>query len=244
MATSAPAACASGNGSYENIERHEQRGKNARTGDRPDHRKQQETQRHHIMRELRQHQAQEIQRHHRVEFALAMQARAERVRNFHDAQIAARGGDDIEQDLEALRRKLRRQCSKRSLRIMKKPLMGSAIFDPQHAFCNLGSQRTGAGALLIEAVGAAAFDIAAAGPQASASPPCSSASILASCVSSCCRSASITAAYGALEAQDALDAGAGQAAPPDPPDAANAGIRPRQARTTSRFRQGNCHRRR
>ena len=53
-------------------------------------------------------------------------------------------------------------CSKRSRRIMKKPLMGSAISTLQHALGDFGRERADAGAPLVETVGAAALDIAAA----------------------------------------------------------------------------------
>ena len=60
------------------------------------------------------------------ELAFAVLARAERVGNFDGAQLALRGRDDVEQDLEALGREFRREFLEAVAADMKKPLMGSA----------------------------------------------------------------------------------------------------------------------
>src|ERR1700687_3861459 len=91
-----------------------------------------------------------------------MQPRAESVGNFPDAQIVARGGDDIEQDLEALRGELRRQLLEAIAANHEEAAHGIGDLDPQYASCDLGGELTGAGALLVKPVGAAAFDVAAA----------------------------------------------------------------------------------
>ena len=129
---------------------------------RPDHRKQQETQRHHVAGEFREHEPEEIQRHRRVEFALAVQPRTEPVGNFLDAQIAARGGDDIEQDLEALGGELRRQLFEAIPADHEEAAHGIGDLDPQHAFGDFSCKRADAGPLLVKTLGAAARDIAAA----------------------------------------------------------------------------------
>ena len=157
-----------------------------------------------------------------------MQPRAEGKRNFLDPQFAARGGDDIEQDLEALRGELRRQLFEAIAADHEEAAHGIGDLDAQHALCHLGGELTGAGALLVETVGAAALDIAAAdheiGPAGLEQPQHFRQLRLVMLqvgVDHC----------GARRAgrENPLDAGAGQAAPPDPPDAANAGILPRQA---------------
>ena len=91
-----------------------------------------------------------------------MQARAEGVGNFDRAQLAARGRDDVEQDLEALRGKLRRQLLEAVAADHEEAAHGIGDLDAEHALGDFGRQRTGAGALLVETVGAAALDIAAA----------------------------------------------------------------------------------
>src|SRR6185369_12703976 len=93
----------------EQFERDEERRKMHDQADRTDHRKQQEAQRDHVMRQLGQYQTEEIQRHHGIELALAMLTRAEGKGHLDGAQFALRGRYDVEQDLEALRGKLRRQ---------------------------------------------------------------------------------------------------------------------------------------
>src|SRR5690349_18647116 len=77
--------------------------------ERTDQAEQHEAERDDVMRQLRKHKAEEIQRDHGVELALTMLPRAEGVGNLHRAQLAVCGGDDVEQDLEALRREVWRQ---------------------------------------------------------------------------------------------------------------------------------------
>ncbi len=130
--------------------------------DRADHRKQQEAQRNHVVGQLCQHEPKEIQRHHGIELALAMQPRAEGIGNFLDVKIASGGCDNIQQDLETLRRELRRQLLEAVPPDHEEAAHGIGDLDPQHALGDFGGQRTCPGPLLVKAVGAAAFDIAAA----------------------------------------------------------------------------------
>ena len=85
-----------------------------------------------------------------------------RVGNFLDPQIAARGGDDIEQDLEALGRELRRQLLEAIAADHEEAAHGIGDLDPQRAPGDFGGERAGAGALPVETVGTAALDVAAA----------------------------------------------------------------------------------
>ena len=156
-----------------------------------------------------------------------MQPRAEGVGNFLDAQLAARGGDDIEQDLEALRRELRRQLLEAIAADHEEAAHGIGDLDPQHALGHFGGERAGAGALPVEAVGAAAFDVAAADHEIGLAAlqqrqHLRQLGLVMLQVGVDHRGA------GRAGGQDALDAGAGQAAPPDPPDAADPAILPRQ----------------
>jgi hypothetical protein len=128
----------------------------------PDHCKQEEAQRHHVAGEFRQHEPQEIQRHRRIELALAMQPRTERVGNFLDAQIAARGGNDIKQDLEALRGELRRQLFEAIAANHEEAAHGIGDLDAQHSPGDFGGKGADAGPLLVETICAAARDIATA----------------------------------------------------------------------------------
>jgi len=59
-----------------------------------------------------------------------MLARAEGEGNLDCPELAFSGRDDVEQDLEALGRELWRELLDLSRRIMKKPLMGSAMATP------------------------------------------------------------------------------------------------------------------
>ena len=157
-----------------------------------------------------------------------MQPRAEGVGNFLDAKIAARGGDDIEQDLETLGRELRRQLLELVPADHEEAAHGIGDLDPQHAFCDFGGERAGAGALLVKTVGAAAFDIAAADHEIGL------AALQQRQHFRKLRLVMLQVGVddrgkGRARCQNALDAGAGQAAPTDPPDAADAGILPRQA---------------
>ena len=70
---------------------------------------QQEAERHRVVGQLGDDQRDEIERDARIELALAVLALREHERQFGDAQGAARGRHDIEQDLEALRGEPRRQ---------------------------------------------------------------------------------------------------------------------------------------
>ena len=100
--------------------------------------------------------------------------------------------------------------------------------DAQHALGDLGGERAGAGALLVEAVGAAAFDVTAADHELG---------LAALQQRQHLRQLRLVVLQigvhhgreGRARRQNAFDAGAGQAAPPDPPDAADAAILPRQA---------------
>ncbi len=91
-----------------------------------------------------------------------MLARAEGEGNLDRAQFAARGGDDVEQDLEALGGELRRQLLEAVAADHEEAAHGILDLDPEHALGHFGRQLTGAGALLVETFGAAALDIAAA----------------------------------------------------------------------------------
>ena len=104
---------------------------------------------------------------------------------------------------------------------------GILDLDPEHALGDFGRQLTGAGALLVETVGAAALDIAAADHEVEF------ATLQQLQHGRQLRLVMLQIGVdhgGARRArcQNALDAGAGQAAPSDPPDAADAGILPRQ----------------
>src|SRR5258706_10356387 len=212
----------------EDFERDEQRGQMHEQAGRSDHRKQQEAQRHHIAGQLRQHQPQEIQRHHRIEFAFTVQPRAEAVGNFLDPQIAVRGGDEIEQNLEALGGELRRQLFEAIPADHEEAAHWIGDLDPQHALGHFGCKRTGAGPLLVKTVGAAALDIAAAYHKVGF------ATLQQRQHDRQLRLVMLQVGIddggaGRARCQNALDTGAGQAAPSDPPDTADAGIMPRQA---------------
>ena len=56
------------------------------------------------MRRFRQQQAGIIERHAGIELACALEPQAERIGQFGDAQRRSAGRDDVEQDLEAVRR--------------------------------------------------------------------------------------------------------------------------------------------
>ena len=106
--------------------------------------------------------------------------------------------------------------------------MGSAILTRSTRFATSVASCAGAGALLVETVGAAAFDIAAADHEIGLAAlqqrqHLRQLRLVMLQVGVDHRGA------GRAGGQNALDAGAGQAAPPDPPDAADAGILPRQA---------------
>src|SRR5438105_14755597 len=91
-----------------------------------------------------------------------MQPRAETVGNFDRAQLAASGRNDIEQDLEALRRELRRQLLEAIAADHEEAAHGIGNADAEHAPGDLGRERAGAGALFVETLRAAPLDISAA----------------------------------------------------------------------------------
>ena len=129
-------------------------------------------------------------------------------------------------------------CSKRSRRIMKKPLMGSAISTFSSAPGDLGCQRAGTGALLVETVGAAALDIAAADHEFRLAA-LQQRDHLRQLRFVVLQIGVDDRRIGSARGQDALDAGARQAAPADPADATD----PRNpsapgARTTSQVPSG------
>ena len=69
----------------------------------------QEAERHHVVGEFGDNQRCELDSDPRVEFAFTMLTLAKHVRYFCDAQLAARAGDEVDQNLESLRRQQRRQ---------------------------------------------------------------------------------------------------------------------------------------
>ena len=156
-----------------------------------------------------------------------MQTRAEAVGNFLHAQIAPRGGDEIEQDLETLRRELRGQFFEAVAPDHEKAAHGIGDPDPQHALCYFSCDRAGARALLIETLGAAAFDVTAAHHEVGSADIQQAEHFRQLGLVMLQVGIDHGGARGA-RGQNAFDAGAGQAATPDPPDAANTGILPRQ----------------
>ena len=98
--------------------------------------------------------------------------------------------------------------------------MGSAIFDPQHALGEFGRERAGAGALLVEAFGAAAFDIAAAGHEIGVAA-LQQGQHLGQLRLVMLQVGIDHRGIGRARGQNALDAGAGQPAPSDPANAAD-----------------------
>ncbi len=156
-----------------------------------------------------------------------MQPRAEAVGNFLHPQRAARGGDDIEQYLEPLRRELRRQLLEAIAADHEEAAHRIGDLHPQHPLGNFGGERAGAGALLVEAVGAAALDIAAADHEIGR------AGLQQRQHFRQLRLVMLQVGvdHGDIRRarrQNALDAGAGQSAAPDPPDTAHPAIVPRQ----------------
>src|SRR5215467_8268414 len=91
-----------------------------------------------------------------------MQPRAEREGNLDRLQVALRGRDDVEQDLEALRRELRRDLLELVAPDHEEAAHGIGDRDAEHAPGNPGRERTEASALPVKTAGAAALDIAAA----------------------------------------------------------------------------------
>ena len=195
--------------------------------ERADHREQQEPQRHHVMGEFREHEPEEIQRHHGIELALAVQPRAERVRDFLGAERALGGRHHVEQDLEALRRQLRRKFFEAIAADHEEAAHGIGDLDPQRPLGDLGRERAGARPLAIETVRAAAFDIAAADHEIE---------LAALQERKHLRQLRFVVLQVGIDdrrvrrarRQNALDAGAGETAPPDPADAAHAAVLARQ----------------
>ena len=156
-----------------------------------------------------------------------MLARAEGEGNFDGPQLALRGGHDIEQDLEALGGELRRQLLEAVAADHEEAAHGIGDLDLQHAPGDFGCQRADAGALLVEAVGAAALDIAAADHEFRLTA-LQQGDHLRQLRFVVLQIGVHHRRIGGARRQDALDAGAGQAAPPDPPDTADPGVLPRQ----------------
>ena len=106
--------------------------------------------------------------------------------------------------------------------------MGSAILTRSTRLADFGGELAGAGTLLVETVGAAAFDVAAADHEVGLAG-LQQRQHLRQLGLVVLQVGVDHGGAGRAGGQNALDAGAGQAAPPDPPDAADAGILPRQA---------------
>src|SRR4029077_4551686 len=169
------------------------------------------------------HQSQEIQRYHGIELALAVQARAERVGNFLDPQTAAGAGDDIEQNLETLRGKLRSQLLKAVPADHEEAAHGIGDLHAQQAPGGFGRERARPCPLLVEAFGAAALDVAAADHKIEVAAlqerehfrklglVVLQVGIYHGCVWS-------------TRGQNIFDAGSRQAASPDPPDTAHPAV--------------------
>ena len=191
--------------------------------ERTDHRKQQKPQRHHVVGEFCEHEPEEIQRYHGIEFALAVQPRAERVGDFLDAKRAVGGCHHIEQDLESLRRQLRREFLEALAADHEEAAHGIGNLDPQHTLGHLGRERAGASPLTVETIRAAALDVAAADHEIEFATLQQREHF---------RQLRLVVLQIGVDhrrvwrtrGQDALDAGARQAAPPDPSDAAHATI--------------------
>ena len=156
-----------------------------------------------------------------------MLARAEGEGNFDRPQLALRRGHDIEQDLEALGGELRRQLLEAVAADHEEAAHGIGDLDLQHAPGNLGCQRACTGALLVEAVGAAALDIAAADHEFRLTA-LQQGDHLRQLRFVVLQIGVHDRRIGGARGKNALDAGARQAAPADPPDAAHSRILPRQ----------------
>ncbi|GCC47364.1 hypothetical protein chiPu_0031656, partial [Chiloscyllium punctatum] len=144
---------------FQRDEQHREMHQQAEPADRGE---QDEAQRDQVVGQFRQHEAEEVERNHRVELALAMLAGAESVGNLDGAQLALRRRDDVEQDLEALGRELRRELLEAVPADHEEAAHGIGDLDLQRAARDLGGEGAGAGALLVEAVGLVALDVAAA----------------------------------------------------------------------------------
>src|SRR5205823_8961124 len=142
-------------------------------------------------------------------------------------QLATSGGDDVEQYLEALRRKLRRQLFEPVTADHEEAAHGIGDFDAEHALCNLGGKHAGAGALLVKAVGAAALNVTAANYQFRL-PALREREHFWQLRLVMLQIGIDHGRIGRAGSQNAFDAGTGQAAPADATDAADAGIASRQ----------------
>lgn len=156
-----------------------------------------------------------------------MQPRSERVGNFDHAQLAVRGRDDIEQDLEALHRQFRRKLLEAVAADHEEAAHRIGDLDAQQPLRQRGGEFAGATTLAIEAVGIAAVDIAAADHELRLAPLQQAEHLRQ------LRFVVLQVGVHHRDArrarrQNALDAGARKSAPADATDAARAGIPLRQ----------------
>ena len=156
-----------------------------------------------------------------------MQPRAEGVGHLGDPQIAARRRHHVEQDLEALDRELRRQLFETIAADHEEAAHRVGDLDAQHALRDGGGELAGAEPLAVETVGAAAVDVAAADHQFGGAR-FDQAEHLRQLRFVMLQVAVDHRRAGRAGGQHAFDAGAGQAAAADPPDAAHARIALRQ----------------
>lgn len=156
-----------------------------------------------------------------------MLARTESVGNFDGAQLALRGRDDVEQDLEALGREFGRQLLEAIAANHEEAAHGIGDLDLQRPPGDLGCKLTGPCPLLVETVGATALDIAAADHEFRLAAP-QQRDHLRQLGFVMLQIGVDHSRIGAARGQDALDARTRQSAAPDPADAADAGILPRQ----------------
>ena len=156
-----------------------------------------------------------------------MQPRTETVGNFDRAQLSPSGRDYIEQDLEALRRELRRQLLEAIAADHEEAAHGIGNADAEHALGEFGRERAGAGALLVETVGAAALDVTAADHKLSL-PALQERQHLRQLRLVVLQVGIHHGRIGRARCQNTFDAGAGESAPADPADAADAAVPPRQ----------------
>ena len=156
-----------------------------------------------------------------------MESRAERIGHLDGLQLATGGRDDVEQDLEALRRKRRRELLKAVAADHEKAAHGIGDLDAQHALCHFRRKGAGAGPVLIETIGAAALDIAAADHELGGAA-LQQRQHLWQLRLVMLKVGIHHRGIGRAGGEDALDAGARQAAPADPADAADPAVLPRK----------------
>ena len=156
-----------------------------------------------------------------------MLARTESKGNFDGAQLALRGRNEIEQDLEALDRELRRQFLEAVAADHEEAAHGIGDLDLEGASGDLSCKLTGPCPLLVETVGAAALDIAAADHEFRLAAP-QQLDHLRQLRFVMLQIGVDDSRIGAARGQNALDACTRQSAAPDPADTADAGILPRQ----------------